>query len=182
MAAGNSSVAALPHVERVELAGHIIDSLLLPKILDFITAAGGVFRIEKIAIGHARSDPSYALIEVRAATAERLSQILADIADHGATPVTTQDARLVTADMDGAFPEAFYSTTNQRTEVRLAGKWVEVQKQEMDCGVQVDLAAGTAVLPGDDRCAGRANNMSWVMPACGCCRRLARPRPTASNS
>ncbi len=145
MAAGNSSSAALPHVERVELAGHIIDSLLLPKVLDFITAAGGVFRIEKIAIGHARSDPSYALIEVRAATAERLSQILADIADHGATPTTTQDARLVSADIVGAFPEAFYSTTNQRTEVRIAGKWVEVQKQEMDCGVQVDLAAETAV-------------------------------------
>ena len=75
------------HVERVELAGHIIDSLLLPKVLDFITAAGGSFRIEKISIGHDRSDPSYALIEVRAATAERLQQILADIADHGATPV-----------------------------------------------------------------------------------------------
>src|SRR4051794_36907008 len=141
----DASVAVLPHVERVELAGHIIDSLLLPKVLDFITAAGGAFRIEKISIGHARSDPSYALIEVRAATPERLSQILADIADHGATPVHTQDARLVAADVAGAFPEAFYSTTNQRTEVRIGGRWVEVQNQEMDCGVQVDLTKETAV-------------------------------------
>lgn len=126
------------HVERVELAGHIIDSLLLPKVLDFITAAGGSFRIEKISIGHDRSDPSYALIEVRAASAERLQQILADIADHGATPVNSQDARLAKADIAGAFPEGFYSTTNQRTEIRLAGKWIEVQDQEMDCGVLVD--------------------------------------------
>jgi lysine-ketoglutarate reductase/saccharopine dehydrogenase-like protein (TIGR00300 family) len=131
-------------VERVELAGHIIDSLLLPKVLDFITAAGGSFRIEKVSIGHDRSDPSYALIEVRAASAERLEQILADIADHGATPVNTQDARLVAADIAGAFPEAFYSTTNQRTEVRLGGRWIEVQDQEMDCGVLVDQAASTA--------------------------------------
>lgn len=132
------------HVERVELAGHIIDSLLLPKVLDFITAAGGSFRIEKISIGHDRSDPSYALIEVRSPTADRLQQILADIADHGATPLHTQDARLVTADIGGAFPEGFYSTTNQRTEVRINGHWIEVQNQEMDCGVLVDLAAGAA--------------------------------------
>ena len=35
-------------VERVELSGHIIDSLLLPKVLDHITAAGGRFQIEQI--------------------------------------------------------------------------------------------------------------------------------------
>src|SRR5262245_48361096 len=81
-------------VERVELSGHIIDSLLLPKVLDRITAAGGAFKIERIAIGQDRSDPSFALIEVHAPSAERLSQILADIADHGAVPVDAQDCRL----------------------------------------------------------------------------------------
>src|SRR5436190_15066999 len=144
MAAQPQATASDGFVERVELAGHIIDSLLLPKVLDFITAAGGSFRIEKISIGHDRSDPSYALIEVRAPSAERLQQILADIADHGATPVQGQDARLVAADIAGAFPEGFYSTTNQRTEVRIGGRWIEVQGQEMDCGVVVDAAEGAA--------------------------------------
>lgn len=132
------------HIEHVELAGHIIDSLILPKVLDCITAGGGSFQIEKISIGQGRSDPSYALIEVRAPSAERLAQILAEIADHGATPVQNQDARLVAADIPGAFPEGFYSTTNQRTEVRLQGRWVAVQDQEMDCGILVDPAAGVA--------------------------------------
>jgi lysine-ketoglutarate reductase/saccharopine dehydrogenase-like protein (TIGR00300 family) len=144
MTARTTNPATDGHVERVELAGHIIDSLLLPKVLDFITAAGGSFRIEKISIGHDRSDPSYALIEVRAPSDERLQQILADIADHGATPVHTQDARLVKADIAGAFPEGFYSTTNQRTEVRIGGRWIELQNQEMDCGVLVDPASATA--------------------------------------
>ena len=31
-------------VEEVEVAGHIIDSLILPKILDLITESGGRFR------------------------------------------------------------------------------------------------------------------------------------------
>src|SRR4029079_11851442 len=144
MPARTKTPASDGHVERVELAGHIIDSLLLPKVLDFITAAGGSFRIEKISIGHDRSDPSYALIEVRAPSAERLQQILADIAEHGASPVQSQDARLVAADIAGAFPEGFYSTTNQRTEVRLGGRWIELQDQEMDCGILVDPRAQSA--------------------------------------
>ncbi len=128
--------------EEIEIAGHIIDSLLLPKVLDTITAGGGSFRIKRITVGQARSDPSYALVEVRADTAERLAQILDQIADHGAVPTTTQDCRLAEADMDGAFPEGFYSTTNQRTEVRLGGEWIEVADQEMDCGVVVEGAGG----------------------------------------
>jgi lysine-ketoglutarate reductase/saccharopine dehydrogenase-like protein (TIGR00300 family) len=132
------------HFEEVEIAGHIIDSLILPKVLDTITASSGTFRITRITVGQARSDPSYALVEVHANSAELLTQILAQIADHGAVPTTTRDCRLVVADMDGAFPEGFYSSTNQRTEVRLSGKWVEVTDQEMDCGVVVDEAQGTA--------------------------------------
>ncbi len=130
-------------VERVELSGHIIDSLLLPKVLDHITAAGGRFQIEQITVGQAQRDPSFAVIAVHAPSAERLSQILADIADHGAVPVDSQDARLVAADIAGAFPEGFYSTTNQRTEVRLAGQWIEVQDQEMDCGILIESSRQT---------------------------------------
>ena len=36
MPSRTTSPIADGHVERVELAGHIIDSLLLPKVLDFI--------------------------------------------------------------------------------------------------------------------------------------------------
>ena len=115
----SASPADQTHVEEVEIVGHIIDSLILPKVLDTITGNGGTFRITKITVGQARQDPSFALIEVRANSAELLEQILAQIADHGAVRTTTQDCRLVPADMDGAFPEGFYSSTNQRTEVRI---------------------------------------------------------------
>jgi lysine-ketoglutarate reductase/saccharopine dehydrogenase-like protein (TIGR00300 family) len=123
------------HVEVVELSGHIIDSLILPKVLDSITAAGGSFQINKITVGQGQRDPSFAEIQVRAPTNERLKVILEIIADHGAVPVLGHDCQLVTADIDGAFPEGFYSTTNQRTEVRIDNNWIEVAKQEMDCGV-----------------------------------------------
>ena len=136
------TTSPLATVEDVEVRGHIIDSLILPKVLDGITAAGGQFTIKDVAIGHDRGDPSYARIEVRAESEATLHAILAEIADHGAVAVNGGDARLVAADMDGAFPEGFYSTTNQRTEVRLDGHWLPVADQEMDCGIVVDRSSG----------------------------------------
>jgi lysine-ketoglutarate reductase/saccharopine dehydrogenase-like protein (TIGR00300 family) len=131
-------------VEDVEVRGHIIDSLILPKVLDQITTLGGTFRIKHISIGQERSDPSYALVEVRAGTDDALQTILAQIADHGAVPTAGTDCRLVAADIAGAFPEGFYSTTNQETEVRLDGKWNPVALQEMDCGITVDPKTNAA--------------------------------------
>jgi lysine-ketoglutarate reductase/saccharopine dehydrogenase-like protein (TIGR00300 family) len=128
---------ASPHVEEVEVAGHIIDSLILPKILDLITSSGGAFRIKNITIGQGRHDPSYALLDVSAPTDKLLAEIVAQIADHGAVSTAQQDCRLVAADMNGAFPESFYSTTNQRTQIRIGGHWHDVADQEMDCGIAV---------------------------------------------
>lgn len=73
-----------PFVEDVEIAGHIIDSLLLPKILDLIMAHKGTFEIRRIAVGERRLDPSYALVQVQADTEEQLNRILDAISDHGA--------------------------------------------------------------------------------------------------
>ena len=131
-------------VEEIELRGHIIDSLLLPKVLDRITATGGEFHIKDIAVGQHRSDPSYALIDVMANSAEILDEILSAIRDHGAVSTELQDARFETSDMEGTFPEGFYSTTNQRTEIRRSGNWISVENQEMDCGITVDVENNTA--------------------------------------
>jgi lysine-ketoglutarate reductase/saccharopine dehydrogenase-like protein (TIGR00300 family) len=51
---------------------------------------------------------------------------------------------MVDADVDGAFPEGFYSSTNQRTEIRRGDKWQPVADQEMDCGLTVDPVTGAA--------------------------------------
>jgi lysine-ketoglutarate reductase/saccharopine dehydrogenase-like protein (TIGR00300 family) len=131
-------------VEEVEVRGHIVDSLLLPKILDRILQLGGTFEIRECTIGARRVDPSYARIAVRADSPAEVEQIVGDLVEHGATPLHAGDAQLAAADVPGAFPEDFYSTTNQRTQVRLRGRWVDVDDQEMDCGIAVDPEARTA--------------------------------------
>jgi lysine-ketoglutarate reductase/saccharopine dehydrogenase-like protein (TIGR00300 family) len=132
------------HVEEVEVQGHIIDSLLLPKVLDEILTRSGSYVIKEFRIGQRQNDPSYARIEVKADSAEVLRDILAAIHDHGAMPVTDRDCETVPADMNGAFPEGFYSTTNYRTQVRLHGDWIDVEDQEMDCGILVDPEGSSA--------------------------------------
>lgn len=133
-----------PVFEDVEVRGHIIDSLILPRILDCILQAGGSFQFKRIEIGQGKHDPSLAQLEVRAATRSKLDEILGLISDHGAVPTSQEDCRIAVADMDGAFPDDFYSTTNQRSEVRIGGEWYEVARQEMDCGVMVDTERKTA--------------------------------------
>src|SRR4051794_6234538 len=119
--------------EQVQLQGHIIDSLLLPKVLDTILTHGGTYVIKDIKIGQRGSDPSHAKIEVRAPTDDRLQGIRGLIPDHGAAPIDVADCKPAPADLDGAFPDGFYCTTNFRTQVRVGGHWVDVLDQEMDC-------------------------------------------------
>src|SRR6185312_11263693 len=132
------------HVEVVEMSGHIIDSLLLPKVLDAIMTRGAEYEVQEFRVGKRQNDPSYARIEVRAPTAEDLERILTELHSHGAVPVHSTDCHLAAADVPGAFPEGFYCTTNFRTEVRLKGQWIEVADQEMDCGIAVDAEKRTA--------------------------------------
>ena len=122
-------------VERVEVGGHIIDSLILAKVLDAILDAGADYRIVEVDIGRTSVDPSRAVLEVVGEDEEALGRLLDDLQLHGANRVAQSDARLATADQDGVLPEGFYSTTNLGTEVRLHGRWVDVENPEMDCGL-----------------------------------------------
>ena len=122
-------------VEDVELRGHIIDSLILPRTLDLIMQAGGSFNIKQFDVGQSKHDVSCAVIEVQADTRPQLEEILAQISAHGAVPTHQEDCRCEVADIAGSFPEGFYSTTNQKTQVRIGGQWIDVQDQEMDCGI-----------------------------------------------
>jgi lysine-ketoglutarate reductase/saccharopine dehydrogenase-like protein (TIGR00300 family) len=131
-------------VEHVEMTGHIVDSLLLPKVLDAILSRGGRYNIEQLRLGQRQDDASFARIEVRADTAERLESILAEVHPHGAVPAQPSDCTTVAADVAGAFPEGFYCSTNFRTQLRLSGDWVDVEDQEMDCGIVVDPEGGAA--------------------------------------
>jgi lysine-ketoglutarate reductase/saccharopine dehydrogenase-like protein (TIGR00300 family) len=127
----------MPATERVEVEGHIIDSLILAKVLDLIVAAGADYRVVDVAIGRTQSDASRAVLDVTAADASGLDALLEELQVHGVNRADVGDAVLVACDQDGVLPEGFHSTTNLATSVRIDGQWRPVENPEMDCGLVV---------------------------------------------
>jgi lysine-ketoglutarate reductase/saccharopine dehydrogenase-like protein (TIGR00300 family) len=121
----------------VEIEGHIIDSLILAKILDVIMDAGADYRIVHIDVGRRQADPSHARIEVIARDEPALRALLADLHPHGAHPLEEPEATLRPAEADGVLPRGFYATTNLATSVKVDGRWLDVDPVEMDCALVV---------------------------------------------
>jgi lysine-ketoglutarate reductase/saccharopine dehydrogenase-like protein (TIGR00300 family) len=130
--------------ETIELRGHIIDSLILPKVLDQILTHGANFKITEIDIGKKRADQSFARIEVSAETGEALDELILRLRQQGAEVVERANAQVAPAPADGVFPADFYVTTNQQTFVRFDGKEIEVQPAIINSAIALDRKKGAA--------------------------------------
>lgn len=124
--------------ETVFLQGHIIDSLILAKVLDTILMMGGNFDMSGVQIGTTRQEASRATITVRAASPMLLAEIITAIQPHGASVARETDCTIESAPAAGVFPEGFYATTHLPTHIRLNGHWIDVQTIEMDLGIRVE--------------------------------------------
>jgi lysine-ketoglutarate reductase/saccharopine dehydrogenase-like protein (TIGR00300 family) len=130
--------------ETIELRGHIIDSLILPKVLDQILTHGGNFKITEVNIGKKRADQSFARIEVSAETGEALDELILRLRQQGAEVVERANAQVTSAPADGVFPADFYVTTNQQTFVRFDGKEIEVQPAIINSAIALDRKKDSA--------------------------------------
>ena len=132
------------YTARLVLTGHIIDSMILPQVMDMVMDLGGNFTIEELKVGQHKTDPSLCRMEVVAGSAEELDRIVRQARALGATAESEQAVRTETVMQEGVFPEGFYSTSNLPTDVLLDGRWVRVDNIEMDCAIAVDRVAGRA--------------------------------------
>jgi len=123
--------------EDVRIEGHLIDSLMVPQIMDDVMDLDGEFEILSFDVGRTKTDHSTAVFRIYGRDRTHLEEILTAVQEHGAVAVAPEDAVLAPAPTDGVFPDEFYSTTNLETYVRVAGDWVRVERPEMDCGVRV---------------------------------------------
>ncbi len=145
--------------EVLETRGHLMDSGVLARVLDDVLAYGGDYRIDRLDVGRAHEDESYARIVVSAEDDQTLVRLLMRLQGHGVNQVDPGTALLREAERDGVFPDDFYSTTNLETVVRIDETWVPVEQPEMDCGLVVsggrvrtvpvsDVRAGDVVVCG----------------------------------
>jgi lysine-ketoglutarate reductase/saccharopine dehydrogenase-like protein (TIGR00300 family) len=159
-------VAHVPRPSATVIAeGHLIDSSLLSGIFDAAIERGGAFEVLAFEIGRTNDEFSRLTLKVSAPDATALAALVEALIPLGCHAATVRDAVVRASDRDGCAPEDFYSTTNQRTQVRLAGRWLPVEKQRMDAAVIVvngvngeraacrklrDLKAGDRVVCGLD--------------------------------
>jgi lysine-ketoglutarate reductase/saccharopine dehydrogenase-like protein (TIGR00300 family) len=149
----------MPFQEVVEAQGHLIDSHIMENIFDKVVEASGRFEVEEFRIGRTNSEPSYLRLKVEAQDEASMERLLQGLHEFGCAIVDGGDATLREVERDCCAPEDFYSTTNHRTFVRHAGKWIEVENQRMDAMIVVaggrafcrrlrDLRAGDRIVTG----------------------------------
>jgi lysine-ketoglutarate reductase/saccharopine dehydrogenase-like protein (TIGR00300 family) len=127
--------------ETVEAEGHLIDTGNFQSILTTIVEHGSEYEILRFAIGRKNEEASHLTLKLSAATDERLQDLLSKLSVFGCFVNGTPQVVLRAADMDGAAPEDFYSTTNHRTAVFLNGEWVTAAHQRMDAALVVERNA-----------------------------------------
>ncbi len=122
----------MSEIADIEMEGHLIDSLILTRVLDKIMDMGGEFEIKRFNIGQKKDDTSYVQVTVTGDDAAHLDKILLELHALGARLVEIEDAKTGIAPNDMVVPRGFYSTTNHPTYVRYNGAWVEVENNHMD--------------------------------------------------
>src|SRR6202171_6451688 len=122
-----SSVTERRHTTRLVLTGHIIDSMILPQVMDMIMDLGGNFTFEELTVGKHKTDTSICRMEVVAGSAEDLDRIVRQARALGATAEEEKPARVEKVTQEGVFPAGVYSTSNLSTEVLIDSLWVRVE-------------------------------------------------------
>ncbi len=117
--------------DTITLEGHLIDSDIMRRVFDRVVEEGGEFEVQEFRVGRTNEQPSFARVDIRAADPHALDRILEAVRYLGAT-TEVGDCAFAPAEADGILPDAFYSTTNFDTLVRIGGRWVDAQDQKMD--------------------------------------------------
>ena len=118
--------------ETVEAEGHLIDSGNFQSILTTVVEHGSEYEILKFEVGRTNAQGSHLSLKLTCENDARLQDLLSRLSVFGCFVEGTPNALLRLADMDGAVPVDFYSTTNHRTSVYLDGAWVAARDQRMD--------------------------------------------------
>ena len=130
----------MKYTATIEINGHIIDSLTLPKIMDIILDENANYEIDEIKIGREKTELSYARLNISAEDQEILNNVLKKVTKQGAVLIGDgeEEVRLEICQKDRTLPDNFYSTTNLPTQILLNKKWIPVENTAMDCVIVVE--------------------------------------------
>ncbi|MBS2034979.1 hypothetical protein JST97_08320 [bacterium] len=143
----------------LELHGHLIDSLILAKVIDRIQLSGYDYVLADLRVGVRKQDLSVAQIQVWAPSSEELEALVTELRIHGVHLVANEEAEFAPVDQAGRAPQDAYARYMPVSEVLYKGRWTPVQGSRAvwvivlrNAGPELvreqDLAVGDKVLVG----------------------------------
>jgi lysine-ketoglutarate reductase/saccharopine dehydrogenase-like protein (TIGR00300 family) len=133
-------------VKEIILEGHVIDSWVLPRVLDTIMDLEGDFEFLEFNVGKRKTEKSFVRMLIKGRDGGHLDRMLNELRGLGAAFPEMESLVTLPAPSDGVLPPGFHSTTNHQTFVSIGGAWVEVADIEMDCAIVLD-AGGARCVP-----------------------------------
>ena len=151
---------AKSHSKEIEVSGHLIDSMILARILHTIMDMHGEFEFLDFKIGKKKHDVSKTTLRVSAKSKNALDIILDSLYRDGAISTTQSNVLLRRAPKNCVMPDGFYSSTNNQTRIYHEEQWVNVENMMMDkcivvCGNRAfctpirDVRRGDMIVVGD---------------------------------
>ena len=146
--------------QEIAIRGHIVDSGILARVFGLIMDAGCEFEVVEMRVGRRKTDQSAARLLVQAPSQKKLDRIVGLARREGAVSDEQGDAVLAPAPRSMVMPDGFYCTTNNRTQIRFGGRWVDVDRMMMDKCIAVrgtratclpvrDVRRGDLIVTGD---------------------------------
>ena len=112
--------------------------MILTKIWNRIMELGGDFDTLEFKVGKHKTSHSFARILVKGKNKTHLKDILDEIIPLGAVPTKVTEVVVKPAPANMVFPDNFYSTTNNPTQIYYNKKWIAVEGTMMDKVIVVD--------------------------------------------
>jgi lysine-ketoglutarate reductase/saccharopine dehydrogenase-like protein (TIGR00300 family) len=130
--------------QEVEVKGHLIDSMILARILDTIMDLKGDFQVLEFKVGKKKGDESTSRLMVIGKDKNHLDNLLESVYREGAQPLYIDKVMLEAAKKDMVMPNGFYSTTNNPTQIYFENSWINVKNMMMDKCIVLNTEQKTA--------------------------------------
>ncbi|MGB7883216.1 MAG: TIGR00300 family protein, partial [Nitrososphaeraceae archaeon] len=127
------------HAQEVEVKGHLIDSMILGRILDTIMDLKGDFQVLEFQVGKKKGEESASRLLIVGKDQDHLDRLLESVYREGAQPLYVDEVVLEPARKDMVLPNGFYSTTNNPTQIYFRSSWINVKNMMMDKCITLDL-------------------------------------------
>lgn len=111
----------------IELRGHLIDSLILAKVIDRIQMSGYNYVIADLQVGMRKHDLSVAQIQIWTPDRAELEALLEQLRLHGAYLVANEEAQFALVTEAGCAPAGSYMRHTPAMEVLYKGYWTAVR-------------------------------------------------------